>query len=120
MAKKDYHKPPEDPRTIGGGLEEKGREGIVLFAEYTMMVIFFEDWRRVKWEVLVRGAAACPAGTWSTRCAPPTPRRRRPGSHRRLSGPGSRRYQPGEWTTWSIAIEKARATSRLRPLVGEK
>lgn len=42
MAKKNYHKPAEDPRTIGGGLEEKGREGIVLFAEYTMMVIFFE------------------------------------------------------------------------------
>jgi hypothetical protein len=25
MAKKDYHKPPEDPRTIGGGLKAQGR-----------------------------------------------------------------------------------------------
>ena len=24
MAKKDYHKPPEDPRTIGGGLKAQG------------------------------------------------------------------------------------------------
>jgi len=32
-AKKNYHKPPEDPRTIGGGLEEEGREGIVAFAK---------------------------------------------------------------------------------------
>jgi hypothetical protein len=26
--KKNYHKPPEDP--VGGGLKEKGREGIVM------------------------------------------------------------------------------------------
>jgi ParB-like nuclease family protein len=26
MAKKNYHKPPEDPRTIGGGLKAQGRE----------------------------------------------------------------------------------------------
>lgn len=26
MAKKDYHKPPEDPRTIGGELKQRGRE----------------------------------------------------------------------------------------------
>jgi hypothetical protein len=25
MAKKDYHKPPEDPRTIGGSLKAAGR-----------------------------------------------------------------------------------------------
>ena len=24
--KKNYHKPPEDPRTIGGGLKAQGRE----------------------------------------------------------------------------------------------
>ena len=26
MAKKDYHKPPEDPKTIGGGTQGRGRE----------------------------------------------------------------------------------------------
>ena len=26
MAKKNYHKPAEDPRTIGGGLKAQGRE----------------------------------------------------------------------------------------------
>jgi hypothetical protein len=32
--KKNYHKPPKDPRTIDGGLKEKGREGIVHSPSY--------------------------------------------------------------------------------------
>ncbi len=39
MAKKDYHKPPEDPRTIGGGLKAQGRA------------------RREKLQAMIRGAA---------------------------------------------------------------
>ena len=105
---------------MGGGLEEKGREGIVLFAEYTMMVIFFEIGGELN------GKCWCAARPHAQpEPGQPDARRLRRGAGGRdrigaYLGRVPRRYQPGDWTTWSIAIEKARARSRLRPLVGEK